>query len=122
MNIIMKIKKVGNHWYPSIEHDSPDEITLNEKIEKLLSVIDVENKGELEILLYEIHSWTNKGTIQFNDEDMWRWLNTTDLFDIRVYIRDYEYTISSLLIDLLEDQFNMDFYDTLYSIEICNTL
>jgi hypothetical protein len=120
MNIILKVKKIGNHWYPNIAHDSPDEIMLDEKVEKVLSKLDVDNEGELSFLLYEVHTWIEKDTLQFNDEDMWRWLNTTDSFDLRMYIRDYEYKVSSALIDLFEDQFNMDFYDTLYTIELCN--
>lgn len=120
MNILVNVKKIGNHWYPSLKHDSPDEIALDYKLEKLLSFLDVNNTEDLQFLIYEIHSWTNNTTIQFNEEDMWRWLNTTDIFDMRFYINDHEYVVSSSLIDLLEDQFNMDFYETLYSIEKCS--
>ena len=76
------------------------------------------NKGELEFLIYEVHTWLNETTIQFNDEDMWRWINTADAFDLRIYLHDYEYTVSSSIIDLLEDQYSMAFYNTLYSIEL----
>lgn len=120
MNILINVKKIGNHWYPNLNHDSPDEIALDHKLEKLLSFLDVNNIEDLQFLIYEIHSWTNNTTIQFNEEDMWRWLNTTDVFDMRFYINDHEYIVSSSLIDLLEDQFNMDFYETLYSIEQCS--
>ena len=121
MNILLNVIKIGNHWYPNLKHDTPDEITLNYKTEKLLSLLDKHNTGNLQFLIYEVHTWTNSNTVQFNEEDMWRWLNTTDIFDLRLYIKDNEYIVSSCLIDLLEDQFNMDFYDTLYSIELCNS-
>ena len=120
MNIILKIKKIGNHWYPNLKHDSLDDLALDPKIEKLLSKIDVDNTGDLEFLIYEVHTWTNRSTFQFNEEDMWRWINTTDCFDLTVYLRDYEYKISSSIIDLLEDQYGMAFYNTLYSIELCS--
>ena len=120
MNILLKVKRVGNHWYPNLKHDSIDEIILDEKIEKVLTLIDKDCIGELEFLIYQVNSWINDATIQFNDEDMWRWINTTDSFDLRIYVKDYEYKISSSIIDLLEDQFKMGFYNNLYSIELCN--
>lgn len=118
MNILIKVKKVGNHWYPNVEHDSPEDIVLNEKIEKVLSFLDEDNVGEIEFLLYEVHSWLDDTTIQFDDEDMWKWLNTTDVFDLKFYIKDNEYKISSLLLDILEDRFNLEFYKTVYSLTI----
>lgn len=120
MNIILKVKKIGNHWYPCIKHEMLDDISLNEKLERVLSYIDKENTEELQFIIYEISSWTNNETVQFHDEDMWKWINTTDVFDMRFYINDHEYKISSTIIDLLEDQYKMCFYETLYSIELCS--
>ncbi len=97
-----------------------DDISLNEKLERVLSYIDKENTEELQFIIYEISSWTNNETVQFHDEDMWKWINTTDVFDMRFYINDHEYKISSTIIDLLEDQYKMCFYETLYSIELCS--
>lgn len=97
-----------------------DDISLNEKLERVLSYIDKENTEELQFVIYEISSWTNNETVQFHDEDMWKWINTTDVFDMRFYINDHEYKISSTIIDLLEDQYKMCFYETLYSIELCS--
>ena len=118
MNILLKVKKIGNHWYPNLKHDNLDDLSIDEKFEKILTILDKENKGELEFLIYEVHTWLNETTIEFNDEDMWRWINTADAFDLRIYLHDYEYTVSSSIIDLLEDQYSMAFYNTLYSIEL----
>lgn len=97
-----------------------DDISLNEKLEKVLSHIDKENTEELQFIIYEVSSWTNNETVQFHDEDMWKWINTTDVFDMRFYINDHEYKISSTIIDLLEDQYKMHFYEILYGIELCS--
>lgn len=97
-----------------------DDISLNEKLEKVLSHIDKENTEELQFIIYEVSSWTNNETVQFHDEDMWKWINTTDVFDMRFYIDDHEYKISSTIIDLLEDQYKMHFYEILYGVELCS--
>ena len=97
-----------------------DDISLNEKLEKVLSHIDKENTEELQFIVYEVSSWTNNETVQFHDEDMWKWINTTDVFDMRFYIDDHEYKISSTIIDLLEDQYKMHFYEILYGVELCS--
>lgn len=97
-----------------------DDISLNEKLEKVLSHIDKENTEELQFIIYEVSSWTNNETVQFHDEDMWKWINTTDVFDMRFYINDHEYKISSTIIDLLEDQYKMHFYEILYGVELCS--
>lgn len=97
-----------------------DDISLNEKLEKVLSHIDKENTEELQFIIYEVSSWTNNETVQFHDEDMWKWINTTDIFDMRFYIDDHEYKISSTIIDLLEDQYKMHFYEILYGVELCS--
>lgn len=120
MNILLKVKKIGNHWYPNIQHDDPTTIVLDTKIEKLLNILDKEHTGSLDFLLLEMHSWLDANVIQFNDEDFWRWMNTTDCFDVRMYIRDHEFVVSSMLLDLFEEQFDTNFYETIYSLELCN--
>ena len=95
MNIILKVKKVGNHWYPNIAHDCYTDITLNDKVEKTLSILDKNNYGTLEFLIYEIHSWTNEDVIQFNEKDLWTYINTSDQFDLTFYIRDHQFKVSS---------------------------
>ena len=94
---------------------------LDPKIDKLLTLLDKYETGELHFLLSEVHSWIESNTIQFSDEDIWKWLNTDGdtVFTITAYIGDHEFEISTLLMDLFEKQFNTNFYKTLYSISLC---
>lgn len=118
MNIVITVKKIGNHWYPNIKHNDPVDIMLDSKIEKLLTILDKDNQCELHFLLSEVHSWLDDNTIQFNDKDIWKWLNTTIDFTITMYINDHSFEISTMLMDLFEEQFNTTFYKTLYSINL----
>lgn len=122
MNIVLKIKKLGNHWYPNIEHEDPIDLVLDRKMEKYFSLLDKNNEGELVFLLSEVHSWLEKNTIQFHDEDIWRWLNTVDTFNLRVYVDDHEFEVCSALLDLFELQFNTNFHKTLYCISLENEI
>lgn len=120
MNYLIKVKKLGNHWYPNLKHDDPMDLMLDPKMEKLLTRWDKQNIGEIDFLLSEVHTWLEPNTIQFRDEDIWKWLNTTATFPIKLYIGDHEFEISTLLLDLFEEQFNTNFHKTLYSINICD--
>ena len=88
-------------------------------MEKLLTLLDKNHTDELHFLLSEVHTWLEDSTIQFRDEDIWRWLNTDDTFPVKIYIGDHEFEISTLLMDLFEEQFNTNFHKTLYSINLC---
>jgi hypothetical protein len=120
MNFLLKVKQVGNHWYPDLEHDDPMDLMLDPKMERVLSFLDKNHTGELHFLLSEVHSWLEDNTIQFRDEDIWKWLNTTLTFSMKVYIRDHEFEVSTLLLDLFEEKFNTNFHKTFYSINLCN--
>lgn len=120
MNILVKVKKIANHWYPNLQHDDPMDLMLDPKMEKLLTLLDKNNTEELHFLLSEVHSWLENNTIQFRDEDIWKWLNTNLTFPMKVYIKDHEFEVSTLLLDLLEEQFNTNFHKTLYSISLCS--
>lgn len=89
-------------------------------MEKLLTLWDKYNVGELRFELLEAHSLLYENTIQFNENDIWTYLNTPKTFDLRFYINDREFQISSNIIDLLEGQFNTNFHKTLYSINLIN--
>lgn len=89
-------------------------------MEKLLTLLDRNNYGELHFLLSEVHSWIEKNTIQFKDEDIRKYLTTNATFSISVYIDDHEFEVSTLLIDLFESQFNTNFHKNLYSINLCD--
>jgi len=118
MNYKFTAKKLGQHWYLDINHDSPLDISLDEKIEKYFSLIT--NKDSLSFVLYEIHSIVDDNTIFFDEEDIVRYLTTNDYFTIRFWIRDHEFNISSDMYYLLEGQYNMNFHKNMYTIEICN--
>ena len=96
------------------------DLILDEKMERLCTLLDKDNTGELHFLLLENHSWTNSNAIQFEDEDIWKWLNTTSVFPVRMYIGDHMFEVSTLLMDLFEEQFNTNFHKTYYSIELYN--
>jgi len=118
MNLLIRVKKLGNHWYPNVKHDDPMDLMLDPKMEKFLTYLDKENKEELQFVLYEAHSWIDPNTIQFQDEDILKWLTTTATFSVKIFIGDHEFEISTLLMDLFEEQFNTNFHKTLYSIKL----
>jgi hypothetical protein len=95
------------------------DLMLDPKMDRLLTFLDKNNSEELHFLLSEVHTWLEPNTIQFRDEDIWKWLNTTASFPVTVYVGDHEFEVSTLLLDLFEEQFNTNFHKTLYSINLC---
>jgi len=120
MNAIkITLKKIGNHWYPSIQHNCLDEISLDYKIERVLSTLDKTKSETITISINEQNTILYSNTIQFRDEDLNKYFTTNDDFDFIVYIGERTYPISSTLYSLLEELFNFNFHKTLYSCEIC---
>lgn len=120
MNTIkITLKKIGNHWYPSIQHDCLDEISLDYKIERVLSTLDKTKSETITLSINEQNTILYSNTIQFRDEDLNKYFTTNDDFDFIVYIGERTYPISSTLYSLLEELFNFNFHKTLYSCEIC---
>ena len=117
MNTRITVKKVGNHWYPDIQHEFADEIELDEKVERVLKFLDKNHFGELEFYIYE-QDIILDDIILFDEDDVLRYMITDDDFDIRIYIRGHEFLISSDLYYLLELQFNFDFQNNYYKIEL----
>lgn len=118
MNVKILLKKVGNHWYPSIEHDNLEEISLSPKLEKTLSILNKTKSESMSIWIEEQNTILYPNTIQFRDEDLNRYFTTNDEFDFIVYVGNKEFPVSSMLYSLLEDLFNFNFHKTLYSCEI----
>lgn len=111
------ILKVGNHLYPDINHSEAYEIQLSEKVERILNKCI--HPTECVIVFYEQYDIiADKGVLQFKEEDIVRYLTTNDDFDLTFYVDNHEFTISSDLYNLLEQQFNFNFHKTLYRIEI----
>lgn len=118
MNTQIEFKKLGNHWYPSIEHENIEEIQLDQKVERVLTMLASTNEFDTE----KVSIWINEqntilcdNTIQFRDEDLNRYFTTNDDFDFIVYIGDKAFPISSTLYSLLEELFNFNFHNTLYA-------
>ena len=87
-------------------------------MEIFCTLLDKENKGQLTFYLEENHSWMDQNAIQFEDEDIWKWLNTTSIFPVRMYVGDHCFEVSTLLMDLFEEQFNTNFHKTFYKITL----
>lgn len=112
----VKIKKLGNHFYPDIQHDCFFDLHLDEKIEKFLCKLQ---RDEIEVIFYEQYDIiADFGILQFKEEDIVKYLTTDEDFDIHFYIDNHEFIVSSDLYSLLEQQFNFNFHKTLYRMEI----
>lgn len=55
--------------------------------------------------------------IQFEEQDIVRYLTTDDTFFITIYIKDHPFYITSELYTLLEELFNLDFSNKMYTLE-----
>ena len=120
MNI--RFKKVGNLWYPCINHDSFHNISLCRNAVRWLNTF-VKNKilypEDVDIEFEEIGVEINGiNIVYFYEEDITRYLTTDDYFDIRFKINGYTYSISSDLYMLLEEQYHFNFHKTSYKIHI----
>lgn len=118
MNFIIKAKRLGDNWYLDLDHLDPNDIRLNRRESKVLSMIDKYNRGELYIALNEEYSIVNPDTIFLEDSDLLRYFTTSDSFNMRFYINDHEFSISTETYSLIELEFNPNFHKTLYKIEI----
>ena len=118
----IKIKRLGNHWYFDINHDFLDELSFDEKIDRILSVLSNGEANEFELSIYETGCILHENTLQFSDESITRYFTTNDEFDICFWIGDKPFTISSNLYYLLEKEYGFNFHDTLYCIELCRII
>lgn len=118
MNAIITFRKIGNHWYPNIIHNTPYEIILNKHIEDLLTRFDKNSDGIVEISMQEQFCYLIDPVLKFNEEDIQRYFLTDDQFDFRFYIGKHEFKISTELYTLLESQYNFNFHKELYHITV----
>lgn len=115
-----KIKKLGNHWYPSIKHHYDADISLDLKIEKVLDLynrtFDVE---EITIELQELpFIIEEEPIIYFDESDLTRYYITNDSFDLRFFIKEHEFVISDYIFSCLESELNLNFHENIYKIYI----
>lgn len=116
---LLKLKFVGNHWYPCVNHDAGYLPTLDPKIDKYLSIIDLGKSEEITIEFEELGVvFSGINIIYFNESDIVRYLTTEDYFDLRFVINDHEFIINSDLYWYLENQYNFEFHKNSYKIHI----
>lgn len=116
MDYRFRARKVGGNWYLDIEHRYYMDVQLCEKASKYLSLFGYD---DLYIELTAVYTFVDSSTIFFEEEDVRRYLMTDDDFDIRFWIGNHLFTISSDLYYLLENLYNVNFHKTLYEIRIC---
>lgn len=120
--ISFKLKKVGNHWYPSLEHNEGCLVGFNEKIDRVLDLIDFRN-NQIEELNIDCEEagliWDDiRDMIEFKENDICRYLTTDDNFDLTFIINNHEFQMSSDLYFWLEQVFNFNFHKENYIIHI----
>lgn len=116
-SIKLTFKKVGNHWYPNLNHTNPEDLQIDSRLEELLDKKDQWKDGCVDIYLYEQKGFIiEDGLIQFDDDDLLRYFTTNDKFDMALYIENRKYTISSKLYFLIEQEYHADFHELVYRI------
>lgn len=122
MNKELKIIKVGNHWYPSVNHVYGSDISLSDEIDKILSVL-YPNQQVITIQFEELHSIVEGDNILlFEDMDITKYMITDDEddfdFEMHFHINGHTFHISSYIYTLLENQFNFGFHESIYKVYI----
>lgn len=115
---VIKIIKVGNHWYPDVNHFNPIDLILDSKTDRILNKIDIMGLGQLHMYITDSRSILGvEGVIQFNANDIDRYLTTEDDFIMTMYVDDHEFQISSELYSILVER-GIIFHEHYYSLEI----
>ena len=117
MNTSVVLNKLGNHWYPAINHNDVQELVLDPKVEKYLSLIDTNKTGCLVINFSQCHEFI-ENALFFKDEDINRYFITNDSFDLTCFILNHQFKISSKLYCLLEREYDFSFHQFIYKINI----
>lgn len=117
MNTSIVLNKLGNHWYPAVNHNNIQELVLDPKFEKYLSLIDTNKTGCLVINFSQCHEFI-ENALFFKDEDINRYFITNDSFDLTCFILNHQFKISSKLYCLLEREYDFSFHQFIYKINI----
>jgi len=117
MNTSIVLNKLGNHWYPAVNHNDVQELVLDPKFEKYLSLIDTNKTGCLVINFSQCHEFI-ENALFFKDEDINRYFITNDSFDLTCFILNHQFKISSKLYCLLEREYDFSFHQFIYKINI----
>ena len=119
-SVNLVFKKLGEHWYPDLNHDNPSDLILDPRIERFIEHLDIYNEGMVDsIYLSEQTGFIlEEGLIQFDDKDILRYFTTNDDFIMKLFISGHKYTISSKLYNLLENQYQLDLNECIYRIHV----
>lgn len=117
MSTNIVLNKLGNHWYPAVNHNDVQELVLDPKFEKYLSLIDTNKTGCLIINFSQCHEFI-ENALFFKDEDINRYFITNDSFDLTCFILNHQFKISSKLYCLLEREYDFSFHQFIYKINI----
>lgn len=111
--------RVGNHWYPQMNHDDPKDLMLDPHLEKVIDHLNKFKFDSFSVYLFEITGvMPENGIVQFDENDITRYLTTTDDFDLTMFIDNHRYKISNRLFSLLEKNFNLELCKVLYKLDI----
>jgi len=112
-------KKVGNHWYLDIPHENPSDLKLDRRIEFLLTKADKYNDKIVTVYLHELTDVIiEEGLIQFQESDFQRYFLTNDDFQMKMWINNRKFTISSSLYTLIENYYHLDLHLVAYRISL----
>lgn len=113
------LKRVGYKWYVDIPHEDPVDISLDEKANKLLFLLDKYEFGKVDIYFSEQNEIiVEEGLLQISDSDLNRYFTTDDVFLMEIYINKHKFYISSQLYLLLEYYYNFSFHENIYTINV----
>lgn len=114
-----KVKQVGNHWYPCVQHDLGYINGFDDRISRFLNKIDVFKNGELTFNLEEVGIiFEGENILYFNEADIVKYLMTDEDFEMHVIINNKQFVIHSDLYSILESNFQLDFHKNTYLISI----
>lgn len=114
----IELIKVGNHWYPNINHSDPECLVLDPKLERILNFYSKDIYAPT-LFIYEIGSYMpDKGVLKVNEEDLNELYvyNPKELW-LRASIDGHDFYIkNSTIVALSKIGINLSDYE--YKIEI----
>lgn len=115
----IQLIRIGNHYYPNLNHSNPNDLKLDPKFDRMLNIINQDDLYFPTVRLYEVGDvLPDEGLIKINEDDITRYLTTDDHFDLRVDVNGHRFKLSSGLYTVLEKNLHLDLCKTLYKIEI----
>lgn len=104
-------KRIGNHWYPSLKHDNPEDLMLDDQLEILLDSQYDSKYGEITVymceMLYSDIQDDENTWIVFDKEDYERYSSTEDCFDVHFTYKDRRYSVRSKILDAVQTEYQI---------------